>query len=260
MKIALASMLAMFLVATAAHAAIQTKEVEYKQGDAVLKGFLAWDDAAKEKRPGLVIVHEWWGHNEHARTQAKRFAAEGFVAFALDMYGAGKLASHPKDATAFMQAVMKDPAVLKARFNAAYDIVKADPHVDAARIGAAGYCMGGTIALTMARAGADMKGVATFHAGLKPVEGKAAKGNFKAKVIVATGGADPMIPVEQVAEFEKEMKDAGVEAEVKTYAAARHAFTNPDADKAGMDALKYDAAADKDSFEKAVAFLKLALK
>src|SRR6266850_4066867 len=132
---------------SAASAAVRTKEVDYRQGSTVLQGFFAWDDAAKGKRPGVLVVHEWWGHNEHARNQAKRLAEAGYVGFALDMYGKGKLAAHPQDAQAFMAEATKDPAVVTDRFNAALAELKRDPHVDKEKIAAIGYCFGGGVVL-----------------------------------------------------------------------------------------------------------------
>src|SRR5881628_3362823 len=120
-------------------ARIQTKEVEYRQGGTLLKGFIAWDDAAQGKRPGVLVVHEWWGLNDHAKNQARRLAEAGYVGFALDMYGNGKVTTHPQDAQGFVAEVTKDPAVLAARFNAALAELKRDPHVDPRRIAAIGY-------------------------------------------------------------------------------------------------------------------------
>ena len=245
--------------AGAAVAAVHTQDVEYKSGDTALKGYLAYDDATKDKRPGVLVVHEWWGHNEHARDRARRLAEAGYVAFALDMYGAGKVATHPKDAGAFMNEVMKAPDVMAARFNAALDYLKKQPQVDTARIGAIGFCFGGSVSLTMARAGADLKAIGTFHAGLKPVAGPAEKGKFKPALLVQTGGSDPMIPKAQVDAFEAEMKAADVSLSLKTYPAAQHAFTNPAADKAGVEGLKYNAEADKASWAELIAFFKKAL-
>ena len=123
-----------------AEAKIQTKAITYEQDGTPLQGFLAWDDRVKDKRPGVVVVHEWWGHNQHARNQAIRLAKEGYVGFALDMYGQGKVATHPKDAQTFVQEATKDPAVTKARFDAAVAALKAQPQVNAEEIGAVGYC------------------------------------------------------------------------------------------------------------------------
>ena len=151
---------AAFGPATASLAAdVQTKEVTYKQGDTELTGFFAWDAQAKGRQPGVVVVHEWWGHNEHARNQAKRLAQAGYVGFALDMYGKGKVTTHPKDAQAFMEAATKDPAVVKARFEAALAELRKDPHVDPEKTAAIGYCFGGAIVLSMARMGVNLDAV-----------------------------------------------------------------------------------------------------
>jgi dienelactone hydrolase len=246
----------MALAAGPASAAIKTQEVEYKQGETTLQGFLAWDDAGKGKRPGVLVIHEWWGHNAHAREQATRLAKEGYVALALDMYGKGKVTTHPKDAQAFMAEATKDPKVVAARFDAALELLKKQPSVNAEQIAAIGYCFGGAVALNMARRGADLDAVVTFHAGLGPMGEPAKPGAIKAKILVNHGGADPMIPKEQVEAFEKEMKAAGASAQVITYPTAKHGFTNPAADKAGMEALKYDADADKKSFAAMIDFFK----
>jgi dienelactone hydrolase len=246
----------LLLAAATARAEVKTQEIEYKQGDTVLKGFLAWDGAAKGKRPGVLVVHEWWGHNQHARNQALRLAKAGYVGFAIDMYGKGKLATHPKDAEAFMTEATKDPAVVVARFNAALDLLKKQPQVDPAKVGAIGYCFGGGVVLAMARSGADLAAVATFHGALAPHGVTAEKGKVKARILVQTGAADPMITKDQVDAFQKEMADAGAKLEVVTYPNAKHSFTNPDADKTGVDGLAYNQEADEKSWAKLLTFLK----
>jgi dienelactone hydrolase len=256
----LAAALAACALATAAHAKIQTKVIDYEQGDTVLQGFLAWDDAAKGKRPGVLVVHEWWGHNRHARNQAVRAAKGGYVGFALDMYGKGKVAQHPADAQAFVKEATKDPETVKARFDAALAVLKQQPQVDPEKIAVFGYCFGGGVALNMARAGEDLDAVVTFHGSLAPVGGPAQQGKVKAAILVFTGGADPMIPKEQVLAFEHEMEDAGVKAKVVTYPGVKHSFTNPDAGKTGMEGLAYDAKADRASWNAAMTFLKQAFK
>ncbi len=243
----LAVVVVLLTFASAASAEVQTREVEYKQGDTVLVGLIAWDGAAKGKRPGVLVVHEWWGHNEHARNQARRLAEAGYVGFALDMYGKGKVTTHPKDAEAFMTEATKDPAVIAARFNAALEQLKQDPHVAPAKIAAIGYCFGGSVVLGRARAGADLDAVVSFHGALA-TKSPAEKGKVKARVLVLTGAADPMVPPEQVEAFNKEMNAAGAKFQVVSYPGAKHGFTNPDADKAGMDALAYNAEADKKSW------------
>src|SRR2546429_2385881 len=130
---------------------VKTREVEYRQGEAVLQGFVAWDDAARGRRPGVLVVHEWWGHNEHARNQARRLGEAGYVGFALDMYGKGKVTTHPQDAQAFASEVSKDPAVLAARFNAPLGQLKRDRHVGTPRIAAIGYSFRGAVLLRSAR-------------------------------------------------------------------------------------------------------------
>jgi dienelactone hydrolase len=251
----------MVLLGPAAYAEVKTQEMEYKQGDTTLQGFLAYDDAVKGKRPGVLVVHEWWGHNEHARNQAIRLAKAGYVGFALDMYGKGKVATHPKDAQGFMEEATKDPEVVFARFNAAVDLLKKQPQVDAGKIAAIGYCFGGGVALAMARAGnPDLDAVATFHGALAPHGPTAEKGKVTARLLIQTGGADPMVTKDQVEAFRKEMKDAGADVTIITYPNAKHSFTNPDAGKAGMDALAYDADADKKSWAELLKFLKTVWK
>lgn len=229
-----------------AWAEVKTKEVEYKQGSTVMQGFLAWDDAQKSKRPGVVIVHEWWGHNQHARNQAVRLAKAGYVGFALDMFGKGKLAKHPQDAKAFVAEATQNPVEERARFAAAVGQLKAAPQVDPTRLAAIGYCFGGGVVLDMARQGEELAAVGTFHGSLSS-KFVAQKG-FKPRVLVMTGAADPMIGPDAIAAFRKEMTDAGARVEVISYPGAKHGFTNPDADKAGVPGLGYSESADKESW------------
>lgn len=230
-------------------AEVQTKEVAYKQGETELQGFLAWDDQAKGKRPGVVVVHEWWGHNQHARNQAIRLAKAGYVGFALDMFGKGKVTTHPPDAQAFVAEATRDPQLAKARFLAALDVLQKDSHVDPARVAAIGYCFGGAVALTMAREGVDLDAVVSFHGALATQQ-PAAPGAVKARLLVLNGEDDGMVTAEQIAAFKKEMADAGAKMEFVNLPHARHSFTNPDADKVGMAALAYNAEADKESWER----------
>lgn len=251
--------IAMLMLAGAAHAAIKTRVVDYVQGETALQGYMAWDDAAKGKRPGVLVVHEWWGHNEHARRQAERLAKAGYVGFALDMYGKGKVTTHPADAQAFMAEATKDPEVAKARFDAAREQLEKDSHVDPTRIAAIGYCFGGAVVLNMARAGEDLDAVASFHGALA-TEHPAEKGNVRAWVLVMTGEADPFVPAEQVTALENEMKAAGANYEVIRYPGAKHGFTNPDAGQYGMEQLAYNANADRKSWAAMLKMFKQALK
>ncbi len=249
-------------LAAAAHAAVKEKEVSYEANGTRLKGYIAWDDAVKGKRPGILVVHEWWGLNDYARKRARMLAEQGYTALALDMYGDGKEAHHPDDAQKFSSEVSKNEALAKARFDAALNLLKKEETVDANEIGAIGYCFGGAVALNMARLGEPLKVVASFHGGLATTH-PAKPGVVKARIISFSGEADPFITAEQVAAFRKEMDAAGVNYQVVTYPGTKHAFTNPEADKNGKEfnlPLAYNVEADKDSWNKGLAFLALAFK
>jgi len=226
---------------------VETREVTYQQGSTKLTGFVAWDANATGKRPGVLVVHEWWGHNEHARNQARRLAEAGYVGFALDLYGDGKVTTHPDSAQKFVAEATKDPAVLQARFDAALNQLKQDPHVDSTKVAAIGYCFGGAVVLTLARAGANLAAVGSFHGAIPPTA-KVDSGKVKARVLIQTGGADPMVPASDVARYQKEIEGAGGKVQVITYPNAKHSFTNPNADKAGMPGLAYDPAVDQQSW------------
>ena len=248
---------ALLFAVPVAHAAVQGKEVTYAANGTKLKGYVAYDDAVKGKRPGVLVVHEWWGHNEYARKRARMLAEQGYTALALDMYGNGKQAHHPDDAGKFSSEVAKNATLAKARFEAALELLKKQKTVDGANIGAIGYCFGGTVVLNMARAGEPLKVVESFHGGLSTAH-PAEAGKVQARIASFSGEADPMIPAEQVAAFHEEMKQAGVDSLVVTYPGAKHSFTNPDADQYGQEfklPLAYNAEADKDSWAKGMAFM-----
>lgn len=234
-----------------AFAALQGKEIVYHVGDNEFTGYLVYDDAIEGKRPGVLVVHEWWGHNAYARKRADMLAREGYTAFALDMYGTGKVADHPDDAKAFMQAVTANMPEAERRFDKAKALLQQQPTVDADHIAAIGYCFGGGIVLHMARAGEDLDGVVSFHGSLG-TEVPARKGEVKARVLVFTGAADPFAPPQVVAGFEKEMQAAGADYRVVSYPGVKHSFTNPEADgfaqRFGMP-LAYDKHADEDSWK-----------
>lgn len=252
----------LLFAATTSHAAIQGKEVSYSASGVTLKGYVAYDDAVKGKRPGILVVHEWWGHNEYARKRARMLAERGYTALAVDMYGDGKQAHHPDDAGKFASAVAKDAVLAKARFDSAFQLIQKEATVDADNIAAIGYCFGGTVVLNMARLGEPLKAVMSFHGGLS-TERPAESGKVKARVASFTGEDDPMIPAAQVAGFKQEMEKAGVTFKAVTYPGAKHSFTNPDADKFGREfklPLAYNAAADKASWDEGLAFLADAFK
>jgi dienelactone hydrolase len=208
---------------------IHTEEVDYAAGGVTLKGYLAYDMSIKGKRPGVLVVHEWWGHNEYARKRARMLAKLGYTALAVDMYGSGKTAGHPDDATLFMNEVLENMDRGEARFNAALGILKRHPATDTKRIAAIGYCFGGGVVLHMARSGADLRGVASFHGSLGSLH-TPEPGSVKAKVLVMHGADDRLIPPEQVEAFKSEMAAARVDYRFIAYPGAMHSFTNPDAD------------------------------
>lgn len=234
---------------------VETREFDYQAAEGTpLQGYIAWDAARPGPRPGVLVVHEWWGHEQHTRNQARRLAEAGYVGMAIDVYGKGKHAAHPQEAQAFVAEATKDPAVLVARFNAAWETLKRDPHVDSTRIAAIGYCFGGMVVLSQARAGADLDAVVSFHGALP--EGPVDSGRVKARVLVLTGGDDAFVPGDKVEAFKQQMEKAGARIAVITYPGAKHAFTNPDAGTHGMDQLAYDAQVDSTSWNAMLQMLK----
>ena len=245
-----------------AEAAIVEKNVEYLAQGVVLKGYLAYDDTIKEKRPGSLVVHEWWGLNDYARKRAQMLAKLGYTALAVDMYGDGKLAMHPDDAGKFSGEIMKNFDVGKARFLAAEEFLKNQPTVDPSRIGAIGYCFGGGVVLNMARQGADLVAVASFHGNLQAVK-PAEPGMVKAKIRVYTGGSDKLVPPEAVEAFRKEMTEAKADYKITVYPGALHSFTSPDATKLGKKfnlPMAYNKKADKESWQDMQKFFALVFK
>jgi dienelactone hydrolase len=240
------------------HAAVQGKEVSYEANGTTLKGYIAYDDAIKGKRPGVLVVHEWWGQNEFPRKRARMLAELGYTALAVDMYGDGKVVDNPDDAGKLSTELSKDLPLAKARFEAAMQLLMNHATVDANEIAAYGYCFGGGVVLNMARIGEDLKGVASFHGGLG-TDNPAKPWKIKARIISFSGDADPMIGADKVAAFRKEMDGAGVNYRVVVYPGAKHAFTNPESDAVGKKfnlPVAYDAEADKDSWAQATVFLR----
>ena len=249
---------ALLLVSIQAHAGIKTSEIKYTVGDQELTGYLAYDDSIKGKRPGVLVVHEWWGHNDHARKRAEMLAGAGYTAFALDMYGTGKVADHPKDAKEMMMAMFGNMDETTKRFQAAKKILMDHETVKSSKIASIGYCMGGGLSLAMGRAGEDLDGIIVLHGSLG-TKNPVAKGVMKAQVLALIGEADPMIPSEQIEAFKKEMTAAGVKHEVVVYPGVKHSFTNPAATEIGKKfdmPVAYDEAADKDSWKRTQTFLK----
>ncbi|MGO8989455.1 MAG: dienelactone hydrolase family protein [bacterium] len=234
------------------------KTVDYSAQGVVMKGYLTYDENVTGKRPGVLVVPEWWGLNDYARKRARMLAELGYTALAVDMYGDGKAVTTPDDAGKLSSEVMKNFEVAKTRFMAATDFLKEQPSVDPNRIAAIGYCFGGGVVLNMARQGVDLRGVASFHGSLTAVK-PAQPGSVKAKILVLNGGADKFITPEQIEAFEREMKSAGVDFRFISYPGALHSFTNPEATELGKKfnmPIAYNAEADRKSWGELKEFLK----
>lgn len=247
------------LLATFAEAAVQTKVVKYKHGDQECHGFLAWDDALARPRPGVLIVHEWWGLNEYAKDRAKKLAELGYAAFCADMYGDGKVVEHPKDAMEMTGKLRNNIDDWRKRAQEALATLKAQPECQPDKVAAIGYCFGGSTCLQLAYSGADVKAVATFHAGLptpKPEEAKA----IKAQILVCNGADDSFIPAEAIKAFRSALDTAKTKYEFVNYPGTVHSFTVPDADKRGNPGMKYQKTADEDSWKKLQDLFSMTLK
>jgi dienelactone hydrolase len=247
-----AAILLALVLPAGAHAAIQMEPIDYKDGDVALKGQLAYDDAATGKRPGVIVVHEWWGLNEYAKKRARMLAEAGYVALAVDMFGDGKTTEHPDEAGKWASAVRSNAKTGMDRFLAGYHALRANPRVDATHISAIGYCFGGGVVLGAALAGVDLDAVVSFHGGL-PTEAVSTKP--KARILVCNGAADALVTPEQIGAFMKVATDAGADWVFVSYAGAKHSFTNPDADKHGIPALSYNEKADRRSWRAMLDFL-----
>jgi dienelactone hydrolase len=236
---------------------IKAETVTYSAQGQVMKGYLAYDENIKGPRPGVLVVHEWWGLNDYARHRARMLAELGYTALALDMYGNDKVAAHPADAQQFSSELLGNFAVAKARFLAGLELLKQQPIIDPTRIAAIGYCFGGGIVLNMARQGVDLKGIVSFHGSLSPVQ-PAQAGVVKTRILVLNGDADKFTTPEQIAAFKKEMEAAKVDYQFISYPGAMHSFTNPDADKLAKQfhmPIGYNAEADRKSWEEMKRFL-----
>lgn len=237
-------------------AEIKSTVIDYTIDGKPFQGYLSYDDKLKGKQPGIIVVHEWWGHNNYARNRADMLAELGYTAFALDMYGKGKLADHPENAQTYMQSVMSNMNVMEQRFNEALQLLKKQTTVDPDKIAAIGYCFGGAVVLHMAKTGAELAGVVSFHGSLS--EKLQPKPNtVKASVLVLNGADDPFISAEQISAFKQSMKSANADFELINYPGAKHSFTNPDADRFGKQfdlPLEYHEAVDKQSWKEMQSF------
>jgi len=263
MRANIAGALCAIAMITSANAAIREEPVTYLDGETTMKGVVVYDDANQAKRPGVVMVHEWWGITKHIHDEARNFAQQGYTVFIADMYGDAKTADNPKDAGALSSSVMKNPKVMEQRFNAAREQLAKQASVDPQRIGAVGYCFGGAVVLNMARAGADLSAVAGFHASLGLNTPAPAPGTVKAKILVLNGADDPFVKREQYDALKKDFDAAKVNYRVIEYPGAVHAFTNPEATELGKKfnlPLRYDAKVDQEAKAEAAKFLAADLK
>ncbi len=224
-------------------------ELTYSNDSTTMKGYIAFDEAQTDKRPGVLVVHEWWGHNDYSRQRADMLAELGYTALALDMYGDGKLAAHPEDAGKFAGMVISNMPEAKSRFIAAMNELKNHPFVDSTKIAAIGYCFGGSIVLTMANAGMDLDAVAAFHSGvalpIMPSE------DLKAKVLVCNGADDPFINPESVELFKAKMDSLNADYKYIAYEGVKHSFTSKEANANGEKfnlPLEYNKEADEKSW------------
>jgi dienelactone hydrolase len=233
--------------AGAADAAVKSKVVTYAYDGVTLKGFLAWDDAVTGKRPGVLVVHEWWGLNDYARKRAEELAKLGYVAFACDMYGDGKSTEHPKEAGQFAGEVRKNLKTWQGRALAGLKVLQESDLVDGQNLAAIGYCFGGSTALQLAYMGAPLKAVATFHAALPVPTPEQAKA-IKPRILICHGADDSFITKETIDSFKTALDTAKADYQFKSYEGAVHSFSVPGAEKAGVKGLAYNAAADEQSW------------
>jgi dienelactone hydrolase len=252
-------LIATTLVTSTARAEIVTRTVEYKAGDAVLEGLVSYDTAGPARKPGVLVVHDWMGVGPYVRMRAEQLAALGYVAFAADVYGKGVRPANAKEASELAGRYKGDRPLLRARVAAALAELRRQPNVLSTRVAAIGYCFGGTAALELARSGADVAGVVTFHGGLdSPTPADARK--IKAKVLALHGADDPFVPPAQVQAFEEEMRGGGVDWQLVKYSGAVHSFTIQAAGSDNSKGAAYNATADRRSWEAMRSFFNEVLK
>ena len=240
-------------------AEIKTEVVEYKQGDTVLEGWVAYDTAISGKRPAVLVVHQWKGLGAYEKKRAEMLAKLGYAVLAVDIYGKGVRADNPKDAAALAAKYKGDRALLRARVTAGLEVLKKLPQADPKRVAAMGYCFGGTTVLELARSGADIAGVVSFHGALNTPSADDAK-NIKARVLALHGADDPFVPPAEVSVFEKEMRDAGVDWQLTAYGGAVHSFTDWNAGNDNSRGAAYNEKADRRSWEAMKVFFAETLK
>ena len=242
------------LGASDVRAVVHYDKVEYKQGDTVCEGLLVYDDIFHDKRPGIIVAHQWKGVTDYEKMRAELLALRGYVALCADVYGKGVRADNPADAAKLAGKYKNDRPLLRARINAALAFLRQQERVNPNQIAAIGYCFGGTTVLELARSGADVKGVVSFHGGLSSPTPADAK-NIKGKVLACHGADDPFVPPDEVQAFEKEMRDAKVDWQLVAYGNAVHSFTDKSAGNDNSKGAAYNAQADLRSWREMKMFL-----
>ena len=235
------------MLVASVHAAIQTKTIEYQQGDTTLEGVLVWDDAVRGQRPGVLVVHQWMGLTDYEKHRAEMLAQLGYVAFCADIYGKGVRPKNTAEAGALAGKYKSDRQLLRARVNAALTVLQTREFVDPRHLAAIGYCFGGTTILELARSGAHIAGVVSFHGGLDapdPTDGK----NIRCKVLICHGADDPFSSPQDIAALETEMRQGGVDWQLIKYGGAVHSFTQPNAGDDKSKGAAYNEKADKRSW------------
>lgn len=248
-------MLAGLFVAAPALAEIKTETIGYTHDGTELEGCLAYDDNVDGPRPGVLVIHEWWGQNDYARTRVRELAKMGYAAFALDMYGKGKVTDAADQASVWATPFYQDRGLARERAKAGLEVLRSHERCDGAKIAVIGYCFGGAMSLELARSGAPLKGAASFHGNLKAAD-PADNYNIVAKLLVLHGGADPMVTMEEAASFSENLEKAGKDYEIIVYGGAVHSFTNPKAGQAGIEGVAYDEKADRKSWAALSRFLR----
>lgn len=246
MKTVLA-ILAFFTLVAPATAALKGEMVTYRDGAATLEGYVVYDDAVAGQRPGVVVVHDWMGMGPFPKAKADALARLGYIAFAADIYGKGVRAKDSSEAAKLATIYKSDRPLMRSRVTAAFDRLVAHPLADRNRLGAMGYCFGGTVVLELARSGAPVVGVVSFHGGLD-TSTPASRGTINSRVLVLHGADDPLVPPEQVKAFQDEMRRAGVDWQMVYYGGAVHSFTNPAAGNDPSKGVAYNAKADARSW------------
>ena len=239
---------ALLVAASTTAAAIQAKAVLYEDGPVRLQGHLAYDDAVSGRRPGVLLIHEWWGLNDYAKQRAEQLAALGYVAFAVDMYGQGKVTHHPKEAGQWARQVQAQSVQWRRRALAGLKVLKSDERVDPKRLAAIGYCFGGASVLQLAYSGADLAGVVSFHGSL-PVPSDEEAARIKARILICHGAADAFIAQTRISKLHESLERAKVDWQMVYYGQALHSFTNPTAGGYGLEGIGYREDADRRSWQ-----------